>query len=230
MINKETRDVLKSLTGITDSFILENQTTITDEFKQLICSVDLQKLNENFNEPIGIAKMGNFLQAVDLIPNCEISISSQDDNYINIKNDKSHINFLKSDLKTMESVDFNIIEKTKKADSISEFKISKDVLDTIRKGVSVFDTFDTLFIENKNNKLTLSLGVGSSFNAAYNEFSIEIPEHKSSTEFMIKLPIQGFLKIPSVEYNLEIKYNKEKNSYRIYMYNTLIEIVMSTIK
>jgi len=228
MLNKETREVLKSLTGVSNAFILDNQTTITDEFKQIICSVNLEKLGEDFKEKIGISEMTNFLNAVNLIQDPEIGIKNR---IINIKNDKSKIKYLSSDLKSMQETDYKVVERTKAVNTVTSFKVTKDLIDMIKKGVSVFNTFDTLFITKKDDNITLSLGIENSFNSSSNEFSIEIPDHKSTgNDFVVKLPIQGFLKIPVTEYDLDVKYNAEKDSYRIYMSNSLIEIVMSTIK
>ncbi len=228
ILKQDTRDILRSLTPISDKFIIQTpKTVITDEFKQLICAIDLEKLGEDIKEPIGISEMSQFLNAVELVQDPEITVDS---GVINIKNDKSTVKYLSSDLKSMQKTEYKIIESTKKVNDILNFELTKDLLDTIRKTVGVFKTFDTLYINKKEDSLEISLGIDSSFNANSNDFSVRIDEYQGEGEFQIKIPVQGFLKIPNVDYTLEVKYNKEKDAYRVFLHNSVIEVVMSIIK
>jgi hypothetical protein len=228
MITKETREILKSLTTITDKFILETPKTVfTDEFKQIVCAIDTEVLGEDFEEPIYINDMTTFLSAVDLIDDPQISIKNR---VINIKNDISSINYLTSDSKSMPKTEYKVIESTKKFNSKINFTLNKDLIDTIRKAVSVFKNADTLFITKKGNSLELVVSVNETFDALSNDFSTTIEFEGESDDFEIKVPVKSVLKIPAVEYNVEVKYNEDKDAYRLYLSNSIIEIVMSTIR
>ena len=228
MLNKDTRDMLQSLTTITDKFKLQNKTTIMDAFNQLIVSIDFEKLGENFTEPIYIGEMPQLLGAIGLIDD---PVITKNKNIINIKNDISTIKYLCADEKSIPDVKYKIIESTKNVKSSLEFTLTTDIIELIKKGAGVFKTLNTIFINKADDKLVLSLGINQSFNAAHNEFDISINKFNDiqNQNFEIKIPVQSFLRIPQAEYNFEVKYNTSKKSYRVYLNNALIEVVMSTI-
>lgn len=228
MLNPKTREVLRTLTSVTDSFILESpRTTFVDEFKQVICSLNTEILDENFENPIVINNMSNFLSTIDLIENPEITITNR---IIDIKNEKSEAKYLTSDINSIDKVKYSIIETTKKYDAVLNFKLSKEVLGTIKQAVQIFKSNDTLFFKKENDNFSIVLGVNETFDMATNEFSIKIPEFESTKDFEVKVPVQSILKLPNIDYNFEMKYNESKDAYRVYLSNVLLEIVISTIR
>jgi ABC-type oligopeptide transport system ATPase subunit len=238
ILNENTRKVLQELTSLNDKFVLRTPYTVfSDEYKQVICAVNFEKLKENFDTPISVNEMSLLLNSINLINDPEITIENR---IINIKNNTSAIKYMTSDENSIEESKYSIIESTKKVDSIISFKLTSDLINIIKQAKSVFkDSIDTLFIKKSSdtNDLILSLSVNESFNSATNEFDITLKadEYKFNdsfgiSDFSVKVPIDNFLKIPNLNYDLEIKYNKDKDSFRIYIYNTLIEIVASTIK
>jgi len=230
MLKQETREIFKALIPISNKFIIESPKTVfTDEFKQMICSLDLEKLGEKIDEPIAIQEIGTFLSAVDLIEDPEITIK---DRIINIKNDTSTIRYLTSDLKSMVKTDYEIIESTKKVNSVLKFELKKDIIETLRRAVQVFKTADTIFIQKDSTGLTIKLGQDEQFNSSSNDFSFKVSDFEDTAEkdYVVKIPVQSILRLPVLDYNFEVKYNKEKDAYRLYLSNSILEIILSTIR
>ncbi len=227
MFKQDTREILKSLIPITNKFVIQSPRIVfTDEFKQIVCSFDVSQIEE-FKEKIAINDMANFLSAADLLEDPEITIK---DRIINIKNSKSSIKYLTSDLKSIDETSYKVVESTKGVNTIFSFTMSTDLIESLSKAMQVFKTSDTVFIKKEGESVSISLGQNESFNAATNEFSINIEDYDSSTDFEVKIPAQSLLRIPTLEYNFEVKYNEERDSYRIYLSNQVLEIVLSTIR
>jgi hypothetical protein len=75
----------------------------------------------------------------------------------------------------------------------------------------------------------LRLGAKNSFAASSNTFetSIETENIKlNNKEFEVSLPIQSLLNIPSMEYRFAVKYNAERDMYRVTLENELISVVL----
>jgi hypothetical protein len=233
MINKELRTALKELSGITEGFILNYpQITFTDSGKQIVASLNTAKIDESLEDlpKIGISNISNFLSAVDLINNPEIDYDSET-RIFSIKNDDTQIKYLSSDLKSMTEIDYKIIETTKKVTTALSFNLTKDIIDQIIKASNVFNEMDTVFIEKNNDTVTVSLGVHDNLNAVNNSFSIKIDDYESTDkDFSVKIPVESIKKIPKTDYELDVKYNEERDAYRIFLSNPILEVVLSVIK
>jgi hypothetical protein len=235
MLNKKTRDVLKSLTSVTESFILETPRTIfVDEYKQVIGSLNTELLKEDFKEPVAINNMNVFLNMVGIIDDPKISINKRK---ITIKNDNSEIKYQASDVDSLNKVKYSIIESTKKFETVLNFKLSKELIQILNTASGIFSLNDTLEITKEGDSVTLALVINETFEQSSNEFSINVQEFESNdndnsndNNFVIKVPISSIKKLPNLDYNFEVKYNKDKDAYRIYASNILLEVVLSTIK
>ena len=227
MFSEDFRTVLKTLTPITNSFIIENRMTFTDTYKQVVVSLDATKLGEDFgDQKIGLNDLSGFLSVVNLFEEPKISIK---DKIINISDDHTSAKYLTSDLKSMKPVDYKIIETTKTVDTSLQFTLSQQVLEKVKKAASVFPGADTVFIICDETGARLEIGTDSTFEALSNTYSIEI-DQSEGFETKTKVPLESFLKIPQADYSCEIKFNKEKNAKRVFLSNPLLEIILSVQK
>jgi len=226
MFSPDFREVLKNLTNITNSFIVQNQMVFTDEFQQIVVAVDAKKLGEDFDQSIPINEMTGFLSTVNLFEEPEISIK---DRIINIKDESSKAKYLTSDIKSMKKVDYKIIESTKKVDTVLTFDITEDILNKIKSAASVLKDANSLTINNSDS-LELIIGNTSSFEALNNSFTIKIDDYSGSIEKSINIPLESVLKLPVADYKVQVKHNKEKDAYRVYMENPILEVVLSISK
>jgi archaellin len=228
MFSEETREVFKSLSGINNSYVVSYpKTAFSDENNQMLCSVDLSEFEDEFDE-FGIYDMSNLLNAIDLVNDPDITL---EDGVINIVSDdsKERLEYITSDVDSLSKGNYKVIESTKKVNTIYDFELTKEMLTKITKAVSVFPDFDIVSVRTDNDKVVLSLKSYNKFNTNSNSFEI-ILEGDSDQDFEINIPVSSFTKLPKVDYTFEVKYNEEKDAYRVILTNPLFEIVLSTQK
>jgi hypothetical protein len=228
MFSEETREVFKSLSGINNSYVVSYpKTAFSDENNQMLCSVDLSEFEDEFDE-FGIYDMSNLLNAIDLVNDPDITL---EDGVINIVSDdnKERLEYITSDVDSLSKGNYKVIESTKKVNTIYDFELTKEMLTKITKAVSVFPDFDIVSVRTDNDKVVLSLKSYNKFNTNSNSFEI-ILEGKADQDFEINIPVSSFTKLPKVDYTFEVKYNEEKDAYRVMLTNPLFEIVLSTQK
>jgi hypothetical protein len=230
MFNQDTRDIFNSLTNITDKFYVQNETLFIDEYVQIMGRV---YLTEDI-QPFGIYNMNEFLNVIKIVQEPEISIEN---GIIGIKNENTEVSYLTSDKSILPKTDEKIIEGVRDAETVLEFVLTADYLDGIRKAYQIFSDLDSIEIRcsQNPNKLELSLGSKTRFNAITNTYKLSIPEseykcYKDLSGAEIFLPVENLLKLPKVDYDLQVKFNSSNNRYRVYMKNTgglLFEFVLT---
>ncbi len=229
MLKNETRTLLKSLIPINNSMIIEDEMFGSDEFKSIIFKANLKELEEGI-ETFGIFDVSNFLGSLDLLENPEISIEN---NSIVATDESSTLKFITSDPSSLD-IDINpkVIDTTLAVDSILEFGLTSELLQKIKKASAVFKTFDSLFIVKESEKITLKLGAKDSFSKSNNSFSIAIAPSLNTGEndFELAIPLESILKLPVFDYQLLVKYNSDKDVFRVVCKNALLTFILSLKK
>lgn len=229
MLNKDTRGILKSLISVNNSMIIEPVMHGCDEFKSILFRAKLTELEEDIQE-FGIFDMGSFLSSLDLL---EDSVVTLDGNTITATDNTSTLKFITSDVSALENISIKptIIDSTLKVDSALEFNFGAELIGRIKKASAVFKTFDTLFIIKTANSVQLKMGTKDSFSKSNNSFAINVEADLDiGKEFELALPLESLLKIPAMDYTLLVKYNQEKDAYRVVLENALLVFVMSLMK
>jgi len=232
MFNEKSIAIIKSLIPVSNQFIFRTpRTNFVDEYKQVVGSLNTELLGENFpEEGIAVYDTSTFINTVQLINNPKIEYDPES-HVVSIHNDVSKIKYLTSDPSIIEEVDYKIIESTKKVQTVLEFNLNKDVFNTLSKASGVLKDLDTIVI-SKNGDVVISLDTNESFNKINNKFELKIDDYKDNgfTGKEIKIPKESFLKLPKMDYTLEVKYNEERDAYRLILSNKLLEFVVSVIQ
>lgn len=226
MLNKDTRAILKQLSPINNSTVISDTMYGTDEFNGIIYRVELNKIDTIPTE-FGIYDTANFLGALELLEDPAISFN---DNIITASDGDTTLNFITSDVSSLEGVDVNpqTITSSLAVDSECEFTLGTDMLTKIKKATAVFKNFDTLWITNDANGTQIKLGTQNSFAKNSNAFQVNIsPTLTSSKEFSLAIPVENILKVPSTEYNVLVKYNTDRDVYRLMLQNELFVFIMA---
>lgn len=226
MLNKKTQQVLKSLLGVNNSMIVSKDMTVVDEFKTLLGKVNLGLLEDDIKE-FGLYDAGGFLNAVSLLDDPTIELEK---NLLKIKDQNTSIEYVITDLSALEDcvVDPEIIETTQNTSSVLDFELTQEVLDKIKKASSVFKTSDALYIISSGGKTTLKVATKESFVSSRNSFSISI-DASSEKDFELPIPLENIMKIPSVGYTVSLKYNQERDAYRVVLSNEIYTFVFTLL-
>jgi len=229
MLNINTQTLLKSLIPLNNSMVIQNKMTGSDEFKNISYLANLDLIEDELEE-FGIFDVGTFIQALELLEDPEISYDTSTKR-IKAKDINTSLEYITSDASSLDyvQVDPNIITSTLNASSVLEADITKETLQKIKKAYGVFKNFDTLNIVGAplvDAKLAISSL--NTFSKNNNAWSMEIPASISpETEFDISIPLESIMKIPQMDYNLQVKYNKDRDAYRVILTNDLITFVLS---
>ena len=229
MITKDTRSILKNLIPINNSMIVEPVMHGTDEFKGITFRANLDIIEDDIQE-FGIFDMSSFLNSLDLLEDADVSL---DGNRIIAQDKDSKLEFITTDPSALEDVAGNprVIDSTLNANSAIEFNFGSEMLNRIKKASGVFKTFDTLFVLKNGNDVSLKMGTKDTYNKSNNSFAISVDTTLATDkDFEIALPIESLLKIPAVDYNFIVKYNEEKDIYRVVVQNDILVFVMSLSK
>jgi len=209
--------------------IISPKMTGKDEFSNVLFMANLDLLEDNLPE-FGIFAMDQFTQAMDLLDEPEINYDPET-KLITATDENTSIKYITSEPSSLDYVHVNpeVITSTLKANSVLESKISKDELQKIKKAYSVFKNFDTLQILSEGNTASLSITNLNSFSKNNNAWSMKITADIKK-EFSIPLPIDSIMKIPQADYTLQVKYNEERDAFRVVLTNDLITFVLSIIQ
>lgn len=229
MINKDTRAILKSLISVNNSMIIEPTMHGADEFRSVLYRANLSELEDDIQE-FGIFDTTAFLSSLDLLDEPVISLEG---NMISASDANSTLKFVTSDVSALEDIVVKpaIIDSTLKANSVMEFTLTAELLGRLKKASGVFKTFDTLFIVKNDESTQLKMGSKDSFSKSNNSFAINVePTLDEGKTFELPLPLESLLKVPAMDYTLQVKYNEAKDAYRVVLENALLVFVMTLMK
>jgi hypothetical protein len=220
MFNEKAVQILTQINGITDSVILKYPKSVAvSESQDMQVLFDLSEIDSDPFPDLGFKdSLGSFLNLVKLFPEGrEISVSN---NVINVQHENTDSSFITEVIALMDAYDKDAEQftKTEGAPSVSEFDLTVDDLKKVKSATSVFKDLTEVVFKSQDGDMKISLAATNKFNAKSNTFSV-VKSSKTSKEFEIKIPVENFKMIPSSEYSVHVKYNSERDSYRIIMLN-----------
>ena len=230
MLNKEIINTLQALNGITNSAILKYPTTILNNpAGDVVVKVQLDTMDPEPFDEMGIYNLGEFISTFKLLPECETSIS---DGIINISSGNNSLQYLTTNVNVLEN--FNKTEdlftKTESVPTVATFSLTTDDVRTIKSAAGVFKDLQDIIISSEDGKLSIKLGSSNNFNARSNSFALK-KDGTATKEFTVKIPAENFNAIPMSDYTFEVKYNEERDAYRILLHSIDADIkILMAIK
>lgn len=228
MITKDFIKELSKMSSITDKVILKYPiTTLNSEAIDMLVNIDTSKLGCQEFPDTGIYELNKFVHMFALFDNPEITRTN---NAIEFETPGTKSVYTISDLSVMENFDqkSSIIESLDNFPEVAKVDISVDVIKQIKQASSIYNELNVLTIEGKSNDLYLYLDAHNRFNSSNNTFSKEFLNH-STMDFKLKINIENFIKLPMTNYTLKIKYNENKNAFRILFESEFFKILISKI-
>ena len=231
MLSKPLINTLQLMNSITNSIILKYPVTvINNPAGDVVAKINIQSIDPDEFSNIGIFNLSEFISTFKLFNDYTCSIN---DNIINIKDDTSSLQYLSTSPNVLENFDKSekLFDSTNAVPSVSTFTVSVENMKTIKSAANIFKDLSDIIIESQDGDIFLKLGSSNNFNAQSNSFGIKIPS-KCTKEFKIKIPAENFMSIPLSEYEFKVKYNSERDAYRLILKSTesSIEILMAIKK
>ena len=225
MFNKQVIDTLKSVNSITESLVLKypNTYAVSAE-RNIMVKIPVSKLDTDEFSDIGFNhSLTDFLSLVGLFEDATIS---QENDVIYFKSQDTNASFITDDISLLEqyNVDETQIERTKQCDTVAKFTLTPSDMEKFRKASSVLKNLPDLAFESKDGKLTMFLTNTAIINSKSNTYSL-VKTAETNKEFAVSLLMTDFVKLPSTEYDVEIKYNSnaKRNNYRMLLKSKTLE-------
>lgn len=227
-------EVVQTLQATTNSAILKYPHTVAiSDSRDVIIHVDFEKLGaEQFDDIPLLDSLSSFTSFLKLFSNDrEVVI---EDGLVTVKEGALKSEFITDNIALMDEFnkDHSQFEKTASVPTISKFSLTKENIKQLRDASGVFKDLEEILIVGKDSNTDLKLGNKSKFNAKSNTFSVTYPE-TATKEFDVAIPVTSFKQIPLDNYTFEVKYNSERDAYRILLTSDSVgqglEIIMSVI-
>jgi len=231
MLNKNTINILSAMNSITNSAILKYPTTILNNSAgDVVVSLNMETLDSDPIPEIGIYNLSEFINTFKLFDEYECNIT---DNVINITSEDSAIQYLTTNTSVLEN--FNkkedLFTTTESVGTVSSFTLTNADVKRIKQAAGVFKDLTDIIVEAKDGDVIVKLGSTNNFNAKSNSFSIKKIGVNSSKEFTVKIPAENFNALPASDYTFEVKYNEQRDAYRLLMKSTEIDMkILMAIK
>lgn len=229
MFSTELINFLKSVSKISNSIILRSPETygkseVNDiSFKFNVKDVGNEK--DDFGDTeVGLFDLSGFLNVVCLFgedsDDRDITI---EDNCIKISNEESKATYIMTEpqLLTAFDVNPNQIEIVDSKLTVAEFVMHADDIKKIRSASTAFKELE--YVEFKGEDcVEMSLTSSGKFNSTSNSFTIK-KACEPSKNFDLMLSLETFTKLPIHDYNVSIKYNEERNDFRILLKSITVQ-------
>jgi hypothetical protein len=228
MLNENSIQILNTITNITNSAIISYPvTTITNSTRDILGNIDFSTIDSDTWQEFGIMDLSSFLNSIGILDTPTIE---QNDIFIKAYDPNSTIEFVTSYPSTLEDFTANpeIIESTSRTDSVLEVGIDSTLFTKIKKGSSVFKNLRDLFIIKKGDEIYLKTGNKETFSSASNSYTHYLePTLNKGKDFEIIIPIENFLNLPLMDFTMKVKYNEDKDAYRLLFENEIFKFLFT---
>ncbi len=208
MFKTTTKDLFKILNGISNGVIIKYPvTTMVSLSKQIVVNIDMKKLEEEF-ETFGLLKLNEFIQLLEFFDTNECDLNLKK-GVITLKNNKTTQKYLTTNLERLSMFDFpfEYLERLKDQTPVSTFKITKTDIEDIKKIHSILKLPDLSFSGVDNEVIMKIIDISDE---SKNETEIKINDVvKTSDNFETSIKIENILKIPTVDYEINIYKNSK---------------------
>ena len=231
MLNARTCALLNQLAGISDTCVLRYPATIiNDECKSIIARLDLSDIESKF-EPIGLnGKISNLTSIISMFDEPEIS---RVDNILCIKDSDGKVDtqFVTDSVDLLTNTEFKseVFDRIVNSLTVAEFTLTKDDIAKLKKAHSVYSDLDDVIINGDGN-ITLSLGALAKFSRSENKFTLT-KNAEPAKQFNCAVAFDLLQRIPSVDYNVKVKFSERTNSYALVLSNEdlKVQIILSVL-
>ena len=221
-MNKEFLKALKDVSSVTDKVILKYpKTVLKSEDGSLLALIDVTRLNCEEFPDTGIYELSKFNALLSMFDEPQVT---REDNNLKIENRLNTAIFTLADLSILSDFDVssNIFDRLEEFPSVAEFKLEKIQIQNLLKAASIFGITNV-------NSITLKSQDSNRFENNTNTFKVNYPRC-SEKDFNLKISTENFARIPVKDYNVKIKYNADKDAYRILLQGDEFKIIIALLQ
>lgn len=192
-LSENTINLLKNFAAINPNMVFKPGSSIATiaEAKNIMASASIA---ETIPQEFGIYDLNEFLSALTLVANPELSFS---ENSIAIQDGKTSIRYFYASMDLLTSPSKQVLMPNPEV----SFLLSEDTLNKIRKASSVLGHAN-IEIKGDNGKIILNLTDAK--NASANKYSIVVDENNACKEVFSFIIVIGNMKMISGDYTVEI--------------------------
>jgi hypothetical protein len=218
VLSENTRKVLSQLTDINKIAVIDYPLmNVKSESGTVVAFFSTKDLGEQEFEPFGVFNTQELLQVIGLSEDPEIVLEN---NIISITGSDSSIRYTTTDLGILG--DYTkykpvVLEKTKAVDTVTEFKLSADNFSRLKKASDVFKNLEDFIIKSDDSgKVNIEIGESNKKIKNSNSYTLSV-DAEVQKEIDISIDVKNIKIIPTGNYTVQIKYNEDKDAYRVLM-------------
>ncbi len=222
MLNKKSMGILEKLIPISDSIVLRYPITAVVQNEHFQAYVDVSKNGSEKFEDFAIYSFGELTSAINIV---DEPVVSKEKGFIVIDGGPIEIKYLTSPLDMLEEFvgNYSEVEKIKLQEKISNFELSSENLNKIKKAAKVFGELTNLKITTKDSEINL---IVTSNESRKNDYVITVDG--SGTADLEAMVILDFIdKIPPANYTVDI-YKAEETKVVFTNQDLFTEIILSS--
>lgn len=228
MFSKEFLNALKNINGYGDKVLLKYPVTVFNSAaKDVVATINAQSLGCEQFEDTGIYELSKFISMLSVIENAEVKRIGKK-LVIQATTESASFNLCDLDLLEQYNLPVEVISNLDKFPSVSEFDLSANDLQTIKKAASILNELNALQIKGFNNNTEVSLSFHNRYISNANSFEKDYLG-TANKEFQIKLAMENIQKLPVTDYSVKVKYNEEKDAYRVLFIASNFTILISKL-
>lgn len=192
-LSNETREVLKNFANINQNLLVKTGSGIAtmSAMKNIVATT---KVNESFDKDFAIYDLNEFLSALSLFEDPELSFGDLD---VVIKNDQNNLRYMYSDSSMITTPKTDI----KMPDAELTFDLTQDTFGSLQKAAAVLGVPDLVLTVDSNS--TCRLQVTDRKNDTSNVYSVDIDCQTSLSEGTFSFKVEN-LKLLSGDYTVEL--------------------------
>lgn len=217
VLNENTRNVLSQLTEINKICVIDYPiTSFKSESGTVYAFFSTKDMGEDEFDTFGIFNVQELLQVINLD---EDTSTTLDNNIINITGKNSSIKYTTTDLGILgdyTKIKPTVLQKTKAVDTVLEFELSSENFTQIKKASDVFKNLEDLIISNTGESITVEVGESNKKIKNSNSYKLKL-NGTSTKDNEVSINVKNLKMIPNGNYVVQVKYNKDKDAYRILM-------------
>lgn len=214
MFSKEYLNALSKVNGFTDKVILKYPiTTLASSARDVIAIIDAEALGCDKFEDSGVYELSKFTSVLGMFENPSVA---REGNLLKMQEPTRSSVFTLCDLDLLQNyqIPAELITKLDSFPNVAEFDLSSGDLANFKKASSIMSELNALEIKGLNGNTEVFLSFHNRFNSSSNEYRRDFLG-TSTKDFDLKLGIENIQKLPNTDYVVKVKYNEEKDAYRV---------------